>query len=267
MLWLLLPPLCQPGENQRVCSSYSSLNFLPASDLALCLPWVQRTVRTVRYSKTIGTVNRISDTIGVVSRTKRRTFGFLTFSLILAVCHFISSCCFITLPFSSSCSLSLCFSVLPQHKVHPRNMLPWLFLSCFIIRFHLSFECHLSLLLSPAPLLECIVFVWLPGDFFLTLMMFNIGSYVLTSYLLWQSMSELSFHLKESVCFPPSMLQFGSWMLLLSYVSLAWGHADGRGECLAGAKSTLFCGPKFSLLLLEIKSFTPTRGISNSWDP
>ena len=97
----------QSGENKRVCSSYSSLNLLPASDLPLCLPWVQRTVCTVKYSKTIGTVNRISDTIGVVSRTKRHTFGFLTFSLILAVSHFISSCCFITLPFSSSCSLSL----------------------------------------------------------------------------------------------------------------------------------------------------------------
>lgn len=109
MLWLLLPPLCQPGKNKSVCSSYSSLNLLPASDLTLCLPWVQPTVCTVRYSKTIGTVNRISYTTGVVSRMKSHAFGFLIFPLILAVSHFISSCCFITLPLSSSCSLSLCF--------------------------------------------------------------------------------------------------------------------------------------------------------------
>ena len=68
-----------------------------------------------------------------------------------------------------------------------------------------------------APLLECIVFVWLPGSFFLALMMFTIGSCVLTSYS--DSVSELSFHLKGSVCFPASMLQFGSWMLLLSCFS------------------------------------------------
>ena len=145
-------------------------------------------------------------------------------------------------------------------------MLLWLFLSYFI-RFHLSFECHLSLLLSLAPLLECIVFVWLPGGFFLTLMMFNIGSYVLTSYLLWQSVSELFFHLSGSICFPPSMPQFGSWMLLLSYVSLAWGHADGWGERLAGAENVLFCGSHFCLLLLEFKSLVPTTGMSNSQDP
>ena len=85
------------------------MNLLPASDLALCLPWAQRTVCTVRYSETIGAVNRISNTTGVVSRMKSHTFGFLIFSLILAVSHFILSCCFITLPLSSSCSLSLCF--------------------------------------------------------------------------------------------------------------------------------------------------------------
>ena len=149
MLRLLLLPLCQPGENKRVCSCYSSLYLLPASDLVLCLPWLQRTVCTVRYSKTIGTVNRISNTIGIVSRMKRHTFGFLIFSLILAVSHFISSCCFITLPFSSSCSLSLCFyfKFFRNTKVTHGICFCGFSSVVLLLRFHLSFECHLWLLL------------------------------------------------------------------------------------------------------------------------
>ena len=38
MLCLLLRLLCQPGENKRVCSSYGSSRFLPASYLALAYP-------------------------------------------------------------------------------------------------------------------------------------------------------------------------------------------------------------------------------------
>ena len=41
---------CQPRENKRVCRSYSSSCSLPASPLMACLPWVQRTVCTVRYT-------------------------------------------------------------------------------------------------------------------------------------------------------------------------------------------------------------------------
>lgn len=41
---------CQLGENKRVCSSYGSPHFLPASQPAPCLPWVQGTVLTVRQS-------------------------------------------------------------------------------------------------------------------------------------------------------------------------------------------------------------------------
>ena len=59
VLWLL----SQPEENKRVCSSYCSSSLLPASQLTPCLPWVQRTVCIVRYSKTIGIKNRISNTI------------------------------------------------------------------------------------------------------------------------------------------------------------------------------------------------------------
>ena len=44
MLWLLR----QPGrENKRVCSSHGSSSLLSVSQLTPCLPWVQRTVRTV----------------------------------------------------------------------------------------------------------------------------------------------------------------------------------------------------------------------------
>ena len=60
VLCLLLQLQCQPGENNWVCSSYSSSHFLPASQLASCPPWVQWTVCTVRYSKTVGTVSKIS---------------------------------------------------------------------------------------------------------------------------------------------------------------------------------------------------------------
>ena len=56
LLWLLH----QSGENKCICSSYSSSHILPASQLASCPPWVQWTVCTVRYSKTIGTVSKIS---------------------------------------------------------------------------------------------------------------------------------------------------------------------------------------------------------------
>ena len=53
LLWLLcgpgerlcLWPLCQPGENKCICTSHRSLS-LPASQLELCLPWVQQTVQT-----------------------------------------------------------------------------------------------------------------------------------------------------------------------------------------------------------------------------
>ena len=43
------------------CSSYGSLHFLPASLLVPHLPWVEWTGCTVRYSKTTGVTNRISD--------------------------------------------------------------------------------------------------------------------------------------------------------------------------------------------------------------
>lgn len=54
LLWLLrepgerlsLWPLCQPGENKRVCSSYSILSLPPASQLEPCITWVQQTVQT-----------------------------------------------------------------------------------------------------------------------------------------------------------------------------------------------------------------------------
>ena len=48
LLWLLH----QPGENKCVCSFYSSSSLLPASWLTPCLPWVQQSVHTVKYSKT-----------------------------------------------------------------------------------------------------------------------------------------------------------------------------------------------------------------------
>ena len=57
LLWLLH----RPGEDKLVCSSYGSSSFLPASLLAPCLPWVQRTVYTVRHRKTTGVTYRISN--------------------------------------------------------------------------------------------------------------------------------------------------------------------------------------------------------------
>ena len=54
---LLLGPLCQPEKNKCVCSSYGSLNLLAASYFMPCLPWVQWTVQTVRYSETIVIMN------------------------------------------------------------------------------------------------------------------------------------------------------------------------------------------------------------------
>ena len=217
----------------------------------------------MRYSKTIGTVNRISNTIGVVSRMKRHTFGFLIFSLVLAVSHFTSSCGFITLPFSSSCSLSLCvyFKFFCNTKV-THGICFCGFSSVILL---LDFVCLLNVTFHYCSFIgvHCVCVV--ARQF-----LFNIDDVehrqLCLDLLLWQSVSELSFHLKGSVCFPASMLQFGSWMLFLSYVSLAWGHADGWGECLAGAENVLFCGPKFCLLL-EIKSLIPTRGMSNSQDP
>ena len=44
-----------------VYSFHGFSSFLPASSLAPCLPWVQWTVHTVRYSSTIGVMNRISN--------------------------------------------------------------------------------------------------------------------------------------------------------------------------------------------------------------
>ena len=156
--------------------------------------------------------------------------------------------------FSSSCLLNLYlyFKFFCNTKyiqgIYFCGFSPVILLLDFI--FHLSFECHLSLFPSSAPFLGHSIFVWLPGSF-LTLIMFNIGSYVLNSYLVWQSVSELSFPLMGSVCSLPSMLQFGSWMLLSSYVSLVWGHAGRGGEYSAGAENILFCGPRFCLPLLE----------------
>ena len=49
----------QPGEKKSVCSPYGSSRLLPAFLLTPCLPWVQQTVCTVRYRKTIGIMNRI----------------------------------------------------------------------------------------------------------------------------------------------------------------------------------------------------------------
>lgn len=60
---LLLRLLCQSGESKHVCNFYVSLSFLPAFPLMLYLPWVQQTVYTVRYSKTIGIVGRIGETV------------------------------------------------------------------------------------------------------------------------------------------------------------------------------------------------------------
>ena len=65
MLCLLLWLLHQSGENKCICSSYSSSHFLPASQLASCPPWVQWTVCTVRYSKTVGTVSKISKRVAM----------------------------------------------------------------------------------------------------------------------------------------------------------------------------------------------------------
>ena len=53
---------CQPGENKRVCCSCSSSPFLPASQLAPCLPWVQRISCTLRCSETAGAGSRVSET-------------------------------------------------------------------------------------------------------------------------------------------------------------------------------------------------------------
>ena len=66
VLWLA----CQPGENKHVWSPYGSLSLLPASLLAPCLPWVQRTVQT------IGAVNTVSETIGVVGRMNSNTTAY-----------------------------------------------------------------------------------------------------------------------------------------------------------------------------------------------
>ena len=57
VLLLWLPH--QPGENKRICSS---LSLLLASLPAPCLPCVQGTVFTVRYSETIDVINRVSST-------------------------------------------------------------------------------------------------------------------------------------------------------------------------------------------------------------
>ena len=51
-----------PAKREQMC--LQSLWLLQASSsflLSPCLPWVQQTVCTVRYSKTIGIMNRISD--------------------------------------------------------------------------------------------------------------------------------------------------------------------------------------------------------------
>lgn len=70
LLWLLR----QPGGNEFICSSYGCLHFLPASLLAPCFAWVQRTVCmcAVRRSETAGTVGRISETAGVLGRAHGR---------------------------------------------------------------------------------------------------------------------------------------------------------------------------------------------------
>lgn len=57
---LLLWRLCQPGEKKRLCSSCASWSSA-ASQLAPCLPWVQRTLCT-RYSRTTGVTSRIGQT-------------------------------------------------------------------------------------------------------------------------------------------------------------------------------------------------------------
>ena len=74
LLWLLH----QPGENKHVFSSYGSSGIFPASLLVHCLPWVQRTVSTDRYNKTIGIRNRISDTWTFVSKVMSLLFNMLS---------------------------------------------------------------------------------------------------------------------------------------------------------------------------------------------
>ena len=49
---LLLPLLSRPRENKLICSSRTSSSLL-ASPLTPCLPWIRRTVRTVRNGKTV----------------------------------------------------------------------------------------------------------------------------------------------------------------------------------------------------------------------
>ena len=51
--------LRQPGEKKCVCSSCSSSSFLPGSERAPCLPWVQQ---TGRYSGRAGVVGTIPST-------------------------------------------------------------------------------------------------------------------------------------------------------------------------------------------------------------
>ena len=74
LLWLLH----QPGENKLVFSAYASASIFPASSLAHCLPWVQRTVSTIRYNKTTGIRNRISDTWTFVSKVMPLLFNMLS---------------------------------------------------------------------------------------------------------------------------------------------------------------------------------------------
>ena len=55
----------QSGENKRVCSSYSSLSLLPASQFVPCLPWVQQTVGTAQQlASRTGSVIQLAQSAG-----------------------------------------------------------------------------------------------------------------------------------------------------------------------------------------------------------
>lgn len=69
VLCLLLQLLRHPGENASIFSSCRPWSLLPASQLKPCLSWIQLTVFTVRYSKTIGVMNKISNTYGLFSKS------------------------------------------------------------------------------------------------------------------------------------------------------------------------------------------------------
>ena len=65
---------CCASQKRINASAVPRIFFQPLSS-CLTYPRVQGTVHTVRYSEKIGTMNRISNTVGIVSRTPSRKRG------------------------------------------------------------------------------------------------------------------------------------------------------------------------------------------------